>query len=77
VHLNRINLDGKVEVTFRGDSKVYMGKITRVSPVVMRMKRSQADLGEGNVNLVEVEITLDEPDTMPQVLSRETRVTFL
>jgi HlyD family secretion protein len=77
VHLNRINLDGKVEVTFRGDSKVYMGKITRVSPVVMRMKRSQADLGEGNVNLVEVEISLDEPDTMPKVLSRETRVTFL
>ena len=77
VHLNRINLHGKVEVTFRGDSKVYMGKITRVSPVVMRMKRSQADLGEGNVNLVEVEISLDEPDTMPKVLSRETRVTFL
>jgi HlyD family secretion protein len=77
VHLNRIILDGKVEVTFRGDSKVYMGKITRVSPVVRRMKRSQADLGEGNVNLVEVEIALDEPDTMPQVLSRETRVTFL
>jgi multidrug resistance efflux pump len=77
VHLDRVALGGKVEVTFRGDSKIYMGKITRVSPVVRRLKRSQADLGEGNVNLVEVEIALDESDTMPQVLSRETRVTFL
>jgi multidrug resistance efflux pump len=77
VHLDRVVLGGKVEVTFRGDSKVYTGKITRVSPVVRRLKRSQADLGEGNVNLVEVEIGLDESDTMPQALSRETRVTFL
>ena len=77
VHLDKVAEGGKVEVTFRGDTKVYMGKITRVSPVVRRLKRSQADLGEGNVNLVEVEIALDDSDTMPKALSRETRVTFL
>jgi len=46
-------------------------------PVVSRLKQSQADMGEGNVNLVEVEIELDETTGAPQVLTREARVTFL
>jgi len=77
LHVGRVAEGGKVEVTFRGDPKIYPGKVVRVASMVKRMKRSQADMGEGNVNLVEVEIVLDDPATMPKVLSRETRVTFL
>ena len=77
LHFNRVALGGKVEVTFRGNSRIYMGKISRIVPVVRRLKRSQADMGEGNVNLVEIEIELDETTGIPQVLTREARVTFL
>lgn len=77
IHASRIVVGGKVEVSFRGSPTVYSGKISRVSPMVKRLKRSQADLGEGNVNLVEVEINLDDPAKMPRVLSRETRVIYL
>ena len=77
IHVGRIAVGGKVEVSFRGSPTVYSGKISRVSPMVKRLKRSQADFGEGNVNLVEVEISLDDPANMPRVLSRETRVIYL
>lgn len=77
IHVGRVVQGGKVEVTFRGSPIVYRGTVSRVSPVVKRLKRSQADFGEGNVNLVEVEITLDDPTRMPRVLSRETRVVYL
>jgi HlyD family secretion protein len=77
LHFNRMALGGKVEVTFRGNSRIYTGKISRIVPVVRRLKRSQADMGEGNVNLVEIEIELDETTGIPQVLTREARVTFL
>ena len=77
LHFSRVSLGGKVEVTFRGDTRIYTGKISRIVPVVRRLKRSQADMGEGNVNLVEVEIELDETTGAPQVLTREARVTFL
>ncbi len=77
LHYSRVALGGKVEVTFRGNSRIYNGKISRIMPVVRRLKRSQADMGEGNVNLVEIEIELDETTGMPQVLTREARVTFL
>jgi multidrug resistance efflux pump len=77
IHASRIVVGGKVEVSFRGSPTVFSGKISRVSPMVKRLKRSQADLGEGNVNLVEVEINLDDPAKMPRVLSRETRVIYL
>ena len=77
LHFSRVSLGGKVEVTFRGDSRIYTGKISRIMPVVRRLKRSQADMGEGNVNLVEVEIELDQTAGIPQVLTREVRVTFL
>jgi HlyD family secretion protein len=77
LHFSRVALGGKVEVTFRGNSRIYTGKISRIVPVVRRLKRSQADMGEGNVNLVEIEIELDETTGIPQVLTREARVTFL
>lgn len=77
LHFSRVSLGGKVEVTFRGDSRIYTGKISRIMPVVRRLKRSQADMGEGNVNLVEIEIELDQTAGIPQVLTREVRVTFL
>ena len=77
LHFSRVALGGKVEVTFRGNSRIYAGKISRIMPVVRRLKRSQADMGEGNVNLVEIEIELDETTGIPQVLTREARVTFL
>ncbi len=77
IHVGRIVVGGKVEVSFRGSPTIYRGRISRVSPMVKRLKRSQADFGEGNVNLVEVEISLDDPASMPRVLSRETRVIYL
>ena len=77
LHFSRVALGGKVEVTFRGNSRIYTGKISRIMPVVRRLKRSQADFAEGNVNLVEIEIELDETTGIPQVLTREARVTFL
>lgn len=77
IHVSRVVVGGKVEVTFRGSPIVHKGTISRVSPMVKRLKRSPADLGEGNVNLVEVEIKLDDPAKMPRVLSRETRVIYL
>jgi hypothetical protein len=43
---------------------------------VKRSKRSEADLGEQNTRLVEVEIKPDNPSGMPQMLGREARVTF-
>ena len=78
VHLNRIKVDGKVEVTFRGSPTVYTGKISRISPAVKRMQRTEPDNGSStDARVVQVEITLDDLSSMPQVLGRETRVTFL
>jgi multidrug resistance efflux pump len=78
VHLNRIAPGGKVEVTFRGNSTVYRGKIARVAPTVKRMQRTEPDGGSAtDARVVQVEIQLDDPSSMPQVLGRETRVTFL
>jgi multidrug resistance efflux pump len=78
VHLNRIAPGGKVEVTFRGNSTVFRGKIARVAPTVKRMQRTEPDGGSAtDARVVQVEIQLDDPSSMPQVLGRETRVTFL
>ena len=68
----------KVEVTFRGSTTVYRGKITRIAPTVKRMQRIEPDGGSStDARVVQVEIELDDPSAMPQVLGRETRVTFL
>ena len=78
LHLDRVVAGGKVEVTFRGSSAVYRGKISRVAPTVKRMQRIEPDGGSStDARVVQVEIELDDPSGMPQVLGRETRVTFL
>ena len=78
LHLGRVATGGKVEVTFRGSTTVYRGKISRIAPTVKRMQRIEPDGGSStDARVVQVEIELDDPSGMPQVLGRETRVTFL
>jgi HlyD family secretion protein len=78
VHLNRLASGGKVEITFRGSATVYKGKIARIAPTVKRMQRVEPDGGSStDGRVVQVEIELDDAASMPQVLGRETRVTFL
>ena len=78
VHLNRVVPGGRVDVTFRGSPTVYKGKIARVAPTVKRMQRIEPDGATStDSRVVQVEIELDDPSSMPQVLGRETRVTFL
>jgi multidrug resistance efflux pump len=78
VHLGRVAVGGKVEVSFRGSSTTYRGKISRIAPTVKRMQRMEPDQGSStDARVVQVEIELDDPASMPQVLGRETRVTFL
>lgn len=78
LHVGRIVAGGKVEVTFRGSPTVYKGTIARVAPTVKRMQRIEPDGGSStDARVVQVEIQLDDPSSMPQVLGRETRVTFL
>lgn len=78
LHVGRIAPGGKVEVTFRGSPTVFKGTISRVAPTVKRMQRIEPDGGSStDARVVQVEIQLDDPSSMPQVLGRETRVTFL
>ncbi|WP_428664453.1 HlyD family secretion protein [Reyranella sp.] len=78
LHLGRVVTGGKVEVTFRGSPTVYKGKISRIAPTVKRMQRIEPDGGSStDARVVQVEIELADPSSMPQVLGRETRVTFL
>lgn len=78
LNVGRIAAGGKVEVTFRGSTTVYHGTISRVAPTVKRMQRMEPDGGSStDARVVQVEIQLDDPSSMPQVLGRETRVTFL
>ena len=78
VHLGRVIPGGRVDVTFRGSATIYKGKIARVAPTVKRMQRIEPDGATStDARVVQVEIELDDPSSMPQVLGRETRVTFL
>jgi multidrug resistance efflux pump len=78
IHLGKVVPGGKVEVTFRGSPAVFKGTIARIAPTVKRMQRIEPDGGSStDARVVQVEIELDDPSTMPQVLGRETRVTFL
>jgi multidrug resistance efflux pump len=78
LHVGRLAPGGKVDVTFRGNNVVFKGTIERIAPTVKRMQRVQPDGGSStDARVVQVEIALDDPSTMPQVLGRETRVTFL
>ena len=78
LHVGRLKTGGKVDVTFRGNNDVYKGTIARIAPTVKRMQRVEPDGGSStDARVVQVEITIDDPASMPQVLGRETRVTFL
>ena len=77
LHLHRLKPGAPVQITFRGNPTVYTGKVAIAPMTVKRTKRSEADLGEANVRQVEVEIQADDGVTMPQMLGREARVTFL
>ncbi|MBV8393233.1 MAG: HlyD family efflux transporter periplasmic adaptor subunit [Alphaproteobacteria bacterium] len=78
VHLGRVTLGGKVDVTFRGSNTAYKGTISRIAPTVKRMQRTEPDGGTAtDARVVQVEITFDDLSSIPQVLGRETRVTFL
>jgi HlyD family secretion protein len=78
LNVARLAPGGKVEVTFRGSPTVYKGTISRVAPTVKRMQRVEPDgASSTDARVVQVEIEFDDPSTMPQVLGRETRVTFL
>ena len=78
VHLGRVVTGGKVEVAFRGSQTIYRGTITRIAAMVKRIQRTEP--GEGSstdARVVQVEIQLDAPSDMPQMVGREARVTFL
>jgi multidrug resistance efflux pump len=78
LHVGRLAPGGKVDVTFRGNNDVYKGTIERIAPTVKRMQRVEPDGGSStDARVVQVEIMIDDPSSMPQVLGRETRVTFL
>jgi multidrug resistance efflux pump len=78
IHLGKVAPGGKVEVTFRGSPAVFKGTIARIAPTVKRMQRIEPDGGSStDARVVQVEIVLDDLSGMPQVLGRETRVTFL
>jgi multidrug resistance efflux pump len=78
LHVSRVVPGGKVDVTFRGNPTVYKGTIARVAPSVKRMQRVEPDgASSTDARVVQVEIEFDDPSSMPQVLGRETRVTFL
>jgi HlyD family secretion protein len=76
IHLRSLKPGGKVEFTFQGSRTVHVGTIARTPLTVKRTKRSEADLGESNARLVEVEIKPDDPQGIPQMLGREARVVF-
>jgi HlyD family secretion protein len=76
IHLRNLKVGGKVEFTFQGSRTVHVGTIARTPLTVKRTKRSEADLGESNARLVEVEIKPDDPHSIPQMLGREARVIF-
>jgi HlyD family secretion protein len=76
IHLRTLKPGGKVEFTFQGSRTIHVGTISRTPLTVKRTKRSEADLGESNARLVEVEIKPDDPTSIPQMLGREARVIF-
>jgi hypothetical protein len=57
---------------------VFKGTIARIAPTVKRMQRVEPDGGSStDARVVQVEIKIDDSSSMPPVLGRETRVTFL
>jgi HlyD family secretion protein len=59
-----------------GSGSIYDCKIARVAKMVKRVKETD-DHGSVAIYLIEVEIELDDPSGIPQLLGREAHVTFL
>ncbi len=73
----RLTVGGKVEVTFRGSNEVHKGTVERIANTVKRMTRVEPDGGSStDARVVQVEISIDDPSRVPQVLGREARVAF-
>jgi multidrug resistance efflux pump len=77
LHLPRLLPGARVEVTFRGSSRVYPGRVVRTPMTVTRVKRSPTDLGQASAHSVDAEIEFDDPSSVPQMLDREARIIFL
>ncbi|MBL6652807.1 MAG: HlyD family efflux transporter periplasmic adaptor subunit [Reyranella sp.] len=78
LQVSRIKPGSKVEMTFRGNNDVYKGTVERVAPTVKRMQRTETNGGSStDARAVQVEIKFDDKASMPAVLGREARVTFL
>ena len=80
--IGRVKPGGKVDVTFQSDNRVYKGVVERIAPTVKSMQRPDSGGGtsggtSGDARLVEVKIMFDDPASVPQVLGREARVSFL
>lgn len=76
LHLGRVTVGGRVEVSFVGSRSIYNGKVARVAQVVKSLQETD-DHGSVAVHSIEVEIELDNPSDIPQFLGREAHVTFL
>jgi HlyD family secretion protein len=78
VLLGRVKLGSKVNVIFHGEARVHEGKVVRIAETVRRLP-SMGSLGSGatHVRVVPIEVELDDPSQMPQMLGREAEVTFL
>ena len=76
--MDRARIGTKVDVTFRGSANTYPGKVSRIVPIVKRMQRIEPDGGlTTDAPVVQVEVELDNPSSMPAVLGREARISGL
>jgi multidrug resistance efflux pump len=76
--VGRVKPGGKVDITFQGDNNVYKGTVERIAPTVKSMQRLDSGGGtSADARVVQVNIMLDDPSSVLQVLGREARVAFL
>lgn len=78
VLLNRIKLGDRANVIFRGETRIHESKVVRIGSTVRRMP-SMGSFGTGatRVKVIPIQVALDDPSQMPQMLGREAEVTFL
>ena len=79
LHLGRVRVGGKVNITFRRSTTLHRGTIVRIADVVSRSDNA----GRGNdftsqgPSLLEVEIQLDDLSAVPKLIGLETAITYL
>jgi len=77
VHLDRLRLGGRVDIAFRGSSRVHGGQIVRIVPAVNRMRRADPEgASSSDARVVQIELAVDDVSAIPQIVGREARVTF-